>query len=280
MRKSLEDDSLNSLTVVVCGHMIVHSGEKMGGFLMAELKDELAEAIDSWLNTRKNSSLQVLSNLSSVPYSTLRRIVQKEVSASATNAMQIAAVIFPRREGADFILRHFPETGLLYGDQQKEVVPVFSDSKIKLRRTDFVVLSLAATDSGISDAELHTKLGESSASSIQSLLEMGLIRKDNSGKYKAIAENFRFVDVDVLLDEIRHIVDLFDQSRLDEWGTMLRVKTEGLSLDGKRRVHQVLTDADEEISEILHDPKNHGPYVMAYGIVSTFLSAPTSEAKS
>ncbi len=246
---------------------------------MANLRDELAEAIESWLKTRKNSSLQVLSNLSSVPYSSIRRIVQKEVSASATNAMQIAAVIFPRKEGAQFILKHYPETGIFYADQQQNIEPVVTESKIRLSRDEFLTLSLAATEAGISPESLKQKIGERSEICMRRLLDAELIKYDPDGNLKAIRESFRFIDLDLLLDEIRHIADLFDESKIDEWGSLIRIRTEGFSLEAKRKAHKILTDADDALAELMHDKKNLGPYVMAYGIVSTFLSSPKSEAQ-
>lgn len=246
---------------------------------MADLKDELADAIESWLKTRKNSSLQVLSNLSSVPYSSIRRIVQREVNASLTNAMQITAVILPRKEAAQFILKHFPETGMFYGDQQKSVEPVVTDEKIRLTRDEFLVLSLCATESGISPHDLREKMGERYSNNTSKLIDAGLIQL-SEGNLKAVNESFRFIDIDVVLDEIKHIVDLFDKTKIDQWGSLTRVRTEGFSLEAKRKAHKILTDADDALAELMHDKKNLGPYVMAYGMVSTILSCPKSETNS
>src|SRR5438105_1481961 len=93
---------------------------------MAEAKlaesDRLSDAIDQWVQKRKNASLGLLAKLSGVPYPTVRRVAQREFRPTLQNALQIASVVVP----ADQIIELLGDG---YGDSVRIMRDVFSVKK-------------------------------------------------------------------------------------------------------------------------------------------------------
>ncbi|HYX39277.1 MAG TPA: helix-turn-helix transcriptional regulator [Oligoflexus sp.] len=75
---------------------------------MTTTAQSLAAAISRWLDGRHTRSLQMLARLSSVSYSTVRRVAQGEVDPSQEVAIAIASIIMPEAELRDFVGSRWP----------------------------------------------------------------------------------------------------------------------------------------------------------------------------
>lgn len=243
---------------------------------MENIRNELGTLIEEWLASRRHSSLHLLSKLTGVSYSTVVRMAQREVEPTLKNAMLILPVLLPAqkygRQAADLLLKYFPETGhFLASDDAKNIQPLEELADIEnFSKEDFVVLSLAATTQGVSLKRVTEKLGERGAQSLTKLLNVGALQL-HGDRYTTSLERFKVLGHEKTMQQITYLCESFDFDKLDVWGSMYRLKTEGLSDAAVLKIHHILDQASEDIDAILLDKNNHGPNVMGYAMVSTFL---------
>jgi len=248
------------------------------------LQDELSTILEQWLTSRKNASLNLLSKLSGVSYTTVLRVAQKEVEPSFKVVALLLPVLLPKEKFGDkaskFIVKHFPEAGyFVKTNDDAEYEPLEELGKLEsFLRNDFVALSLSATSQGLTHDRAKEKLGDKADATIQKLLSAGVIFEDD-GVYRASKRRFKLTSTDKVLTEISWLTELYDYELHEAWGSFYRLRSEGLSEVGVKKIHQILREADDKMVEVLDNPEHHGANVMGYGIVSTYLDAPTGGVK-
>jgi transcriptional regulator with XRE-family HTH domain len=254
------------------------------GEIGMSLKDELAQAIDEWIQNRRRGSVSLLAKLSGVSYNTVLRIAQKEVEPSFKAVALMLRVLMPKEKygdkGANFLVKHFPETGyFLEKDGQIDVEEL--DEIVRLdsfNREEFIALSIVATSDGASKDRIVAKLGEKGHASLEKLENAGIIF-EYDGRYFASKKRFKIPGTQRILTEIRWLTELYDEGLDDCYGSYFRLKTEGLSDEGVMLAHKILDEASDKLSELIHNPTYHGPNVMGYGLVSTYVDAPKGGVK-
>lgn len=227
-----------------------------------DFRDEMSQKIGYWLDSRRNASLQVLSRLSGVSYSTLRRIEQKEVHASLENTLQLLAVLTPREEAHAFLKRHFPDLGFLSENPSTE-----KEKQEPERREEFLLQALASNRQGMSEGAAKKRVGESARELLDGMCRKGLLTlRDN--RYFA-ARSREHPSRSVLY--LTWLLELFDPRPVEGWGSFAKIRTAGLSVEAVKEVHRIFNDTLYKIDSLLQDPANCGPHVIGYGLFSTVL---------
>lgn len=231
-----------------------------------DFKDEMSQKIGYWLDSRRNASLQVLARLSGVSYSTLRRIEQKEVHASLENTMQLLEVLMPRDEARAFVKRHFPDLAFLIEDEPKPVEE--GKEREPERREEFLLQALAANREGMSAEAAERRLGERARDLLDSMCRGGLLTV-RGDRYFARRPSHRTTKRSLLY--LTWLLELFDGRPVGAWGSLAKIRTEGLSLEALREVHRIVNDMLHRLDDLFQDPRNHGPHVIGLGLFSTSL---------
>lgn len=245
------------------------------------LTDELADLIEGWLANRRGASIGLLAGMASVHYNTIHRILSRDVEdPKLESVVGLIQILLPEEihgsKAAEFVVRHFPKTGGLIKVQNSHGIKTMSEfNTLKdFNRNDFIIISMASTAEGLSRDKAIEKLGRTAAlDSLAKLEEAGIIIFDNA-VHRVAKERFKILARDKVLQEIGWLTEIFDGKLVDDFGSLYRLITEGLSSEAILRIHRILVAAADEIDSIIDDPKNHGPHVMGYGIVSTFIDTP------
>jgi hypothetical protein len=138
--------------------------------------ETLATAISRWLDARPTRSLQMLARLSSVSYSTVRRVAQGEVDSSQEVAVAIASIVMPDPELRDFVGSRWPALkkfvlNVSYRTPEDDLAR-FMHSEEHLR-----VLVLASHVHGIDEKDVIETFGQGSVPYFEDIITAGVLSK-------------------------------------------------------------------------------------------------------
>ena len=235
--------------------------------------DTLAQKIENWLQSRKNSSLGLLSKLTDVPYVTLRRIQQGETEAGLQTAIQIASVIMTPEEAADYICKKYDGMGrFLQLQVARGAQPITLEKAAKrLSKEEFLVMAMACSKSATSKDEVASLYGHSGLKALSRLLEVGLL-KELDGRIALFAEEAFLTDGLEVSNWLRYTIDEYDIEASNKLGMLTSVVLQGFSDDGVRAVHRILQAAEAEMLSLMKDEKNLGDNVLSVGLISNLLT--------
>lgn len=236
---------------------------------------ELKSKIESYVNSSKSRSLCRLAKDSCVPYSTIRRITQGEVTTvNQEISVAILRVIDEPENVMLFIEKHYPESGKAFRDFTRNLHS-FVDNETRDFMSDpnyWFCICMAEKKCGVTRDELVYHLGESLIDDITSRLLAEDIFYENEGRYYLKNRDFSTSgDADTLLRIIRHVTRFYDSKRRSMPGHMLANLTTGWNEAGLSLVRETLKDAAIKLSNASKNPEYMGNMTCAFGIVASVL---------
>lgn len=240
------------------------------------MTDELSALIDSWLAQRKNHSLPQLRLFSGLSYATVRRVYQKEGIPTFDTVVSLLGVVANHENSVDFLSRYFPDIGKKV--DLSLLAPTAATSLAQLdfmSTTDLLVLSLAAVSGGVREEEITASAGELGMESLNKLMDCGSI--EFAGERYRTVEN-RILGPARQLEAISNLGAMFNYSRINSRGSLIRFKTMNLRKSAVLEVYKILYEANQAIPEISDNPRNQGEFLLGQGTISTFLKFPKGEA--
>lgn len=233
------------------------------------LKD-LKNLIDAWLKDRSTRNLSLLSRQSGVPYPTLRRVYQQENSPTLETVLALLSVIAPGDNALSFLNQHFSSVGSWVSKLVKGLDTQFptADVSEELRdRISFAIITLASAQ-GTTRALIEKKFGEYGVAKLQRLLEMDALYEKDERLYFRY-ENFSVLEPRLILEQIKHTVDLFDMKQLGEHGVVAQLHTEGLNDAGVIQLARRIHEFEEDLQRIF--VRERGTNVVMLSYISSFL---------
>ncbi len=233
------------------------------------LKD-LKDLIDAWLKDRSTRNLSLLSRQSGVPYPTLRRVYQQENSPTLETVLALLNVVTATDSAMSFLNEHFSNVGAWVGKLVKGLDTSFTggDFNEELRdRISFAVLTLASSG-GTSFEDVDYRFGEYGLSKLRRLMEMEVIY-EKDGRLRCRYENFTVLDPRLIIEQIKHTVDLFDLNQLGSPAVCAQLHTDGLNEVGVQELNRRILEFEEDLQRIFaHHP---GSNVVMLSYISSFL---------
>ena len=233
------------------------------------LKD-LKNLIEDWLKDRSTRNLSLLSRQSGVPYPTLRRVYQQENSPTLETVLSLLSVVAPGDNALSFLNQHFSSVGSWVSKLVKGLDTQFPTADIheELRdRISFAIITLASAQ-GTTRILIEKKFGEYGVAKLNRLLEMDAIYEKDDRLYFRY-ENFSVIDSRLILEQIKHTVDLFDVKQLGDHAVCAQLHTEGLNDAGVIQLARRLSEFEEDLQRIF--VRERGTNVVMLSYISSFL---------
>lgn len=228
---------------------------------MTQMRSTLRDGIERWLESRKNSSLSVLSKLSGVSYSTVRRCISEEYQyePSLEVALAIASIVYDMDECNEFLSEFFPCFSKWMGkyDFKKSVTQEDFSSEIASHLVDkdrARVVAVAATEDGTSRQAVRDLLGSEGLRVLDGLLEEKLLFEGLDGRISTCEKTFSIISPENVLGQITLWTSLYDFSNLNtENYASYQFVTEGLNDKGLRAIADAKLRHANELVEIGHN---------------------------
>lgn len=233
------------------------------------LKD-LKHLVDDWLKERGTRNLSLLSRQSGVPYPTLRRVYQQENSPSLETVLSLLSVVAPGDNALSFLNKHFSSVGSWVSKLVKSLDTQFPSADIheELRdRISFAIITLASAQ-GTTRLLIEKKYGEYGLAKLSQLLEMDAIYEKDDRLYFRY-ENFSVLDARLILEQIKHTVELFDVKQIGDPAVCAQLHTDGLSDLGVTLLARKLAEFEEDLQRIFS--RERGSNVVMLSYISSFL---------
>lgn len=231
---------------------------------------DLKELIDSWLKDRPTRNLSLLSRHSGVPYPTLRRVYQQENVPTLETVLALLNVIAGNEAAMSFLSRHFSQIGAWVGKlvSSYDVSITSGDFNEELRdRISFAIITLASSG-GTSVETITRKFGDYGLSKLKRLIEIEAIYEQD-GCLRCRYENFSVLDPRLILEQIKHTVDLFDMTQIGEAGVCAQLHTDGLDDQGVSELHKRILEFEEDLRQIFN--RHRGPNVVMLSYIASIL---------
>ncbi len=234
--------------------------------------NDLAQLVRDYLDGHKNRSLKRLSMRTGVAYATLRRILLQNTVPNMESILPLIQFICSKEQGVAFLKTHFSSFGIwleeyFSGDQD------FADANMNhliKDKENFVIISLAATDSGTTRENVHELLGVIGGQKINNLIDHGILVEEQ-GRLRTTKKEFGCVDPDSVLAQIKNAAEIFNKDRLRSSTAMAGIQTDGVSEEGLKEIFKVMVDAEMKVSKIRK--KYRGNHTMFAGLILNAIEA-------
>ncbi len=205
------------------------------GDINAKKCDRVKACIASYLLKNSNLTLVNVEDKTSVPHSTLRRIMNGTGNPSAEAVIKIYMALGFDNELVSYMKDHHPEIATIMAikssHNQEYTYIEEEERKYFLDEQNFLILSLAYTTTGTTEKEVRFELGDRGITKLNELIEKGLILKLENGKLIGKTNNFKLS----LADGKQRIEYALKYYRPEEAGSInnwLSYQTESLNEDG------------------------------------------------
>ncbi len=232
--------------------------------------EELASAIADWLSAKGRRSVQMLSRLSTVSNSTIRRAMQKECMPSQENTFLIASVVMNRQDFNDFVSRHWPHLKEYIVDSGYRSSN--NDDLLHLIRSEkhCKIIVLASSLDGTDHHEVAKKFGESALEFLDDLIDLKVLTK--KGQKWIFDENFGSMSFEVARDILSNFISMCERKNdyikglSSSW-----VGWESVSPSIAKKINALSCRYCQDVGNLITDPENRGDVLVYTGIISNVL---------
>ncbi len=226
----------------------------------------LSKIVEEWMRDHERRNLKMLSRLSGVPYTSLRRIVQNEVDPNLDQALSILAYVASSDQRLAYLQHNFPESARVLkstlSNRDGSANAVEGQDSILERYVDdpdYVVLAmLADSHHGLSSEALSKEFGRSGASMAQRLVDEEILEEDFSSKPSLFRvrskPRLQMVTLSTTIKLVRAACDLFLKTRR----AVAYYHNQSLNDDGLYEIKQIMTDAYQKVARVMEDKKYQG----------------------
>jgi hypothetical protein len=237
--------------------------------------DELRKRVECYLSEKpqvRNPSK--LAKDASLPYTTVRRIIQGEVSSvTIETAVSLLSVFAKKDEILDFVERNFPVSGKMI---KRFNAPLPQEAFAKKELLEAIedygcwyAASLAERSCGVSIDELARSIGEQRANDAIEELDRHELIECKNGRYSLKDRDFsQSGNARSVLNELGHYISAYNERRRGEPGFMLANLTTGWSEEGLALVRETIKEAAINLMEASKNPKYSGDHACFIGMLS------------
>jgi hypothetical protein len=237
---------------------------------------QVKNCIDNFLSTRPNLNLQNIEDKTTVPYSTLRRIMTLKGNPQSETVIKIFNTLGEDELLFKYMSEFHPEIAkvmnLNFSHNQEYKFVDEKSRKFFTSENYFLILNLASTKSGTTEGEVQYHLGAIGLERLNHLVEEGLIIADKNGRYVGANHNFKLS----FAETKKRIEMSMKHYRLDEAGSIhnwMSFQTESINADGLKALKKLnQKHFNERKDQIYNNPMYNGD-IKHYtaSVSSTFL---------
>lgn len=239
--------------------------------------EQLKNCIDSYLSKSEHLTLQNVADKTSVPYSTIRRIVglkgnpQPETAIKICNALGEDSFLYTyMKEFHPDIARVMSAT---FSHNQEFEFVSNQNREYFTSENYFLILNLAYTQSGTTEEEVLYELGMRGLERLSELVEQGLVIKDTEGRYFGSNNKYKmsFADTKKRIELAMNYYRLEEAGSLNNW---MSFQTESLNVEGLKVLKKLeQKQFNERKDQVFYNPMYNGDIkVYSASVYSTFLS--------
>lgn len=238
--------------------------------------DDLHDLMEIWLAARPTRSLSVLSRQSGVPYPTLRRVWLRENIPNLETILALLCIVASPEQAREFTVKHIPSVAGFFSlvHPANKISMDAGVGEILRDRIAFAIFAMAGAAGGTTQADVERKFGEDGEACLRRMLSAGALILDSTGIVRTVCA-IEVTDTRLLLDLIRHTIDLFDLHKVRESCVSARLHTDGLSDTGVLRLADAINSFNTDVKKIVES--HPGPNVLMFGMVSSFLTTNKTE---
>lgn len=227
---------------------------------------ELSQAIDAWVNRKPQTrTISMLSRLSNVSYSTVRRCVQGESEPSQEVALAIASVVMSDSEMRSFIGSHWPwlkrhivDANHARGENDDDVLEFLRS------QPHFRLIVIASHVDGIDSDDVVRKFGESYLDYFEDLKNAGILH--NSGGKWVFDKEFGNVSRDLARTCLSHLLTVVPRQNDDiKNASSAYIAWESLNEEGNKLVSDEISDLCSRLYKIVSNQAYRGDILVACG---------------
>lgn len=240
---------------------------------------ELRRCVDAYFSRHPKETVPSLAKDAKLGASTLRRVLQGETSATFDTACAILSVVCESGKDVFSILTSmFPETAKILAPMVEKTSVDFLTSEAFREnvsgafrtRAGFLVLCLAAMDTGTTRAVIRRVAGAQGERIMDGLLEKEVIKEENG---KISMRSFAHADAEEVIGSVGMIADVFDLGLVGTPGAFASFKAASVNLEGLKLVKAEARKFSARIMEITEDPNFSGELPLAFGAIMSLLDA-------
>ena len=238
--------------------------------------ERVKACIESYLLKNLNLTLVNVEEKTSVPHSTLRRIMNGTGNPSAKAVIKIFLSLGFDNELVNYMKDYHPEIAAII-DMKNSHNEEFSfvneqDSQYFVSEDYFSIITMAYTTCGITEAEVNEEFGKIGVLRLNELLEKGVIRKDGT-RFKGMLENYKlsFSDTKRRIELGLRLYKLNEAGDINNW---ISFQTESISLDGLSALKLLQQKQFNERKELIFTNPIYSGTLKVYSaaVSSTFLT--------
>ncbi len=245
------------------------------------LKESLRKALSEYRREKAHLSLRAIAKNSGVNRYFLMKLLDESDSSTALDLSQVlllAKFITQResvREAIDSTSREVQEVlkRVFAVDYERPNYSVNLFQEVDLYNPDnYFVLVLSTYSRGTKREYVQKILGERGEKALSELLERGLIVSGADHRIRLAKGTDFACSLDIYKHHIPTYLRFFSPQRFNQSRNNLHVVSEGVNLQGLRKINQLHREFYKNLTEIVLDKENAGDIPMfSFGCMDTFL---------
>lgn len=218
-----------------------------------ELLNDLRDVIQDYLSRNRLRSLASLARQSSIPDSTIRRIMQEESVPDLATVIALLGAIYSHDEKRAFLSKHFPKPYELFvnafysTDEDFHELAYYLSSEVSQS-----ILQLCANRQDTDREGIEQLYGEHGLQKLDELIEAGHVVVDARGTLRLKRKGLE-KDVALCLSNIGLWSRMFDQELLGSDGALLVSVTACTTLEGLRQGKAAGQEYLKKVAKIIRE---------------------------
>ena len=199
---------------------------------------ELRQWIVDYVKKSYKGSLASLAREASLPYSTLRRVVQGSGEPDLATVIAILSVVCQKEQAREVLLRHYPEAfhaldSVFLGHK---VMPTPLNQHLDSEMA-FEVLQMTAKEPLCTRESVEKSFGQYGLDKIEGFIEVGYVEEDPQGKLSFLGLG-QAKSVEKCLQNICALARMFDQGNLGTESAMLATLSDCIDDEGLAKIKE------------------------------------------
>jgi hypothetical protein len=206
--------------------------------------ERVKTCIDTYLSMNPRLTLQNVEDKTSVPYSTLRRIVNLNGNPQPEGVIKIYQALGYDQELYQYMSDFHPEIASVMAmktsHNQEYSYIKDEDREYFISEDYFLIMNLAYTTSGTSLEEVAHELGTKGVERLNILLEKGIVKKNIEGKFIGMLEKYKlsFADTKKRIELSFRYYRLEEAGNINNWMSFQTASLNGLGIKEFKSLQQ------------------------------------------
>ncbi|MFW7379101.1 MAG: hypothetical protein ACOH5I_09870 [Oligoflexus sp.] len=226
------------------------------------IMDDLREAINHWLESRKNRSLTMLANRTNRAYSTIRYIAQGERLPNESTILAITDIVMTTQQRVKFFKRYFPQIGDM---MEKAYAPDIREEEHHEMLRRFInrephnrIFNMAATSRGTTRTAVRKLLGQLGDEALQEMIDEGFLLAEDDDVVRYSSRSWAVNNIDDILTLLRSSLQHFDRDLIGTDGAALVHMTASVRPEEIPRIKELVSRFAQELSQLKNRPEAEG----------------------